>query len=152
MALVIYPTDDSDSFVTVADANDYISSLTLNSSDWSLLSDDDKERYLRIAYRDIIDHTDPATYADPLPECVGESQALMAVHDLVNNLSSGVVSAPTGPIRKNKVGSIEQEFFHTNERVGDINRVPDGAKACLSELGYDSTCIIGLTQLTLGRS
>lgn len=151
MALIIYPDPNADSFVTVAQADAYISALTLDSAQWDALSIEDRERYLRIAYRNIIDNTDPTTYPDPLPSCVGESQSLMASNDMVNGLSSGANQSTTGSIKRNKVGSIEQEFYDTN-KVSSVNIVPPTAQSCLSDLGYSFTNINGLTQLTLGRS
>ena len=152
MALIIYPDQGADSFVTVSEADAYIALLTLDSVEWDALPTETREVYLRIAYRDIIDHTDSTTYPDPIPECVGESQSLMAVHDLVNNLSSGVEAAVTGAIKKNKVGSIEQEFYDTTVTSKTTSRVPEGAETCLYELGYYISDINGLTQLTLGHS
>ena len=153
MALIIYPADGADSFVTVAEADSYIQTLTLNYDQWSILSESDKEIYLRIAYRFIIENTDSDLYPDPIPDCVGESQSLMAVHDLVNGLSSGTESAETGAIKKNKVGSIEQEFYDVKTQTSSyISRVPDNAQACLIDIGYSYSNISGLKQTTLGHS
>jgi len=156
MALTIYPDPAADSFVTVQQADLYISLLTMNSPEWTALAPDDKERLLRIAYRDIIDHTDPTKYPNPLPVCVSESQALMAVHDTVNNLSSGVTSTnTTGAIKKQKVGSIEREFYDVAGTVskGTVYRVPKSAWKCMKDLGYAlKTKTSGLSQTLLGRS
>ncbi len=155
MALIIYPATSSDSFVTVPQADLYISLLTMNSPDWTALAIDDKERLLRIAYRDIIDHTDPKTYPKPLPICVAEAQALMAVNDTVNSISSGVASTTVqGAIKKQKVGSVEQQFYDTKTSGGkrSLSRVPAGARKCLEGIGYVfKTASEGLKQVHLGR-
>lgn len=156
MSLVIYPDPAADSFVTLAQADLYISLLTLNHDEWTALTPDDQERLLRIAYRDIIDHTDPKTYPNPLPICVSESQALMAVHDTVNNISGAAVqTASTGAVKKQQVGSIVQEFYDVNtgaKTSGRVYRVPDMAKKCLEGIGYVFKAkTSGLTQTHLGR-
>jgi len=140
MPLIIHPAIGADSFVSVAQADLYISLLTMNSAEWTAVAPDDKERLLRIAYRDIIDHTDPTTYPTPLPVCVGEAQALMAVHDSVNSLSSGVTATTvSGALKKQKVGPIEQQFYDTKTTGGSsgkVYRVPKSAWKCLQDLGY----------------
>ena len=155
MALIIYPDPAADSFVTLPQAELYISLLTMNSTDWTTLSPDDQERLLRIAYRDIIDHTDPKTYPKPLPICVSEAQALMAVHDTVNSISSGVAATTVqGAIKKQKVGSVEQQFYDTKSTasVRSLSRVPAGARKCLEDLGYKFHLKSdGLKQVHLGR-
>ena len=137
--LIIYPATDADSFITVPQANLYISLLTMNSVEWVALSIQDKEILLRIAYNDIIDHTDPTTYPVPLPICVGEAQALMASHDNVNSISSGIASTSvTGAIKSQKVGSIAVSYYDskTTSTARSIRRVPNSAYKCLLDLGY----------------
>ena len=155
MALIIYPDPLADSFVTVPQADLYISMLTMNSGDWTALTPTDKEILLRIAYRDIIDHTVPAKYPKPLPICVAEAQALMAVHDTVNSISSGVAATTVqGAIKKQKVGSVEQQFYDTKTSGGkrSLSRVPAGARKCLEGIGYlFKTTSEGLKQVHLGR-
>ncbi len=139
MALIIYPDPNADSFVTVAQAGLYISILTLNSAEWIALPVDEQEILLRIAYRDIIDHTDPTTYPVPLPICVSEAQALMASHDNVNSISSGVAATTvTGAVKSQKVGAIAVSYYDTKTTSAKrtLSRVPSSAYACLSDLGY----------------
>jgi len=140
MPLIIYPAIGADSFVSVAQADLYIGLLTMNSAEWTAVAPDDKERLLRIAYRDIVDHTDPKTYPNPLPICVSEAQALMAVHDSVNSLSSGVAATTvSGALKKQKVGQIEQQFYDTKTSggtSGKVYRVPKSVWKCLQDLGY----------------
>ena len=139
MALIIYPAVDADSFVTVAQASLYISLLTMNSAQWTALSVDEQEILLRIAYRDIIDHTDPLTYPNPLPICVSEAQALMASHDNVNSISSGVAATTTtGAVKSQKVGSIAVSYYDSKSTSAarSVRRVPTSAQTCLADLGY----------------
>jgi len=157
MALIIYPDPLADSFVTVPQADLYIGLLTMNSAEWALVSVEDKERLLRIAYRDILDHTDPTAYPNPIPVCVAEAQSLMAVHDSVNNLSSGVTATTAaGALKKEKVGSIERQFYDTKTSggtTGKVYRVPKQAYACLLDFGYIfASTSSRFRQDTLGRS
>ncbi len=154
--LVIYPDPAADSFVTLPQAELYISMLTLNGVEWAALDPTHQEQLLRIAYRDIIDHTDPTTYPTPLPVCVGESQSLMAVHDHVNSLSGGATStATTGAVKKQKVGVVEREFYDVqgSAKAGTVYRVPAMAMKCLEGIGYvfSKKATTGLTQTILGH-
>ena len=156
MALIIFPAPNSDSFVTLPQAELYISTLTLNGNEWKALTPEVQEQLLRIAYRDIIDHTDPTTYPQPLPVCVAEANALMAIHDSVNNLSGGAtVTATKGALKKQKVGTLEQQFYDVQGAVANksTSRIPAMAKNCLDGLGYKfKSHTAGLKQAILGRS
>jgi len=155
MALIIYPDPLADSFVTLPQAELYISMMTLNGAEWKALMPDHQEQLLRIAYRDIIDHTDPKKYPNPMPICVAEAQALMAVHDHINSLSGGATStATTGAVKKQKVGPVEREFYDVGGKVssGKVYRVPDMAKKCLEGIGYVfKKKTSGLSQTILGH-
>ena len=137
--LIIYPDPLADSFVSVAQASLYISMLTMNSAEWLALSVVDQEVLLRIAYNDIIDHSDPTTYPNPLPICVSEAQALMASHDNVNSISSGVAATTVqGAIKSQKVASLAISYYDTKSTstARSVRRVPDSAYKCLLDLGY----------------
>lgn len=156
MALVLYPTTDYDSFISVEDATTVISKLTLHSAVWTALSDGDKEVYLRIACRLIVDGVDQTTYpfTDPMPTCVGEAQAMIAVQDVVYGFSATTTIDTNGAIKKQKVGSLEIEYYDTatgTKKYAPL--IPAMAKPCLVTLGYDFPTELGrLSQLTLGRS
>ncbi len=156
MSLILYPDPAADSFVSVVEADGYIALYTLNSAEWIALPVDTKEQLMRIAYRDIIDHTDPTTYPTPLPVCVGEAQALMASHDNINSISSGVASTTvSGALRSQKVGSLEQSFYDTKTTSASrtLSRIPSIAYKCLLDLGYSfKSKTTGLKQTLLGRS
>ena len=156
MALVIYPTADYNSFITVVDATTTISEYTLHSTVWTALTSEEKEVYLRIAARNIIDHVDQelTPFPDVMPTCVGQAQALMAVQDVVYGFSAQTTVDETGAIKKEKVASLEIEYYDTKSNsMKTASRVPAMALPCLEDLGYAySPSISGLTQLTLGRS
>ena len=154
MSLILYPVTDADSFISVVDATATISKYTLQGAAWTALTDVAKENYLRIAYRDIVDHTDPLTYPTPLPACVPEAQALMASYDLQYGLSD-TQTATTGALKKQQVGSIVREFYDVQGQIKSAvtSRVPSMASSCLADLGYAlPTTTSGLKQTTLGRS
>jgi len=156
MALIIYPTADYDSFVSVADATTTIANLTLHSSVWVALTTGEQEAYLRIACRNIEDHVDQdeTPYPDPMTDCVAEAQALMAVQDVVYGFSASTTAQETGAIRKQKVASLEIEYYDSaTGGMKSAPRVPTMAVPCLEALGYVFTpSVSGLSQVTLGRS
>ena len=155
MALVIYPTADYDSFITVADATTAISELTLHSTLWVALTTAEQEVYLRIAFRNIDDHVNQTLtpYADPIATCVGEAQALMAIQDVVYGTSTPDTDL-NGAIKKQKVASLEIEYYDVSSgKVISVPIVPPMAVPCLETLGYIFSVSVGnLSQLTLGRS
>ena len=151
MALTLYPDQNTDSFITVAQADTIIATYTLDSVKWLTLPTDQREVLLRIAYAYIIDNTDPTMYPDPMVACVGEAQALMASHDNVNSLSGGQTSTATkGALKKQKVGVIERQFYDVAGKStrGTVSRVPDMAKSCLESLGF---AVPSTGQTHLGR-
>ena len=156
MALVIYPTVDYDSFITVVDATTTISEYTLHSAIWLALTIAEQEVYLRIAARNIIDHIDQelTPFPDVMPSCVGEAQALMAVQDVVYGFSAQDTVDESGSIKKEKVASLEIEYYDTKSKTAKrVSVVPDMAMLCLEDIGYVLTPHIGgLTQTILGRS
>ena len=156
MALVIYPTADYDSFITVADAATTIGEYTLHSAVWTALTSAEQEIYLRIAARNIIDHVDQdlTPFPDPMPTCVGQAQALMAIQDVVYGFSAQDTVDESGSIKKEKVASLEIEYYDTKSKTAKrVSVVPDMAMLCLEDIGYVlSPYIAGLTQTTLGRS
>jgi len=155
MALVIHPDPNADSFITVPDATIVIDNLTLDGNEWSALSPQEQEQYLRIAYRVILAGlpTIPTQY----PACIGEAQALMAIHDLRHNISGTVSAAAVGAIKKQQVGQLVQEYYEPtvggSSLVTKINRIPYFAEGCLKQIGYTiKTKTAGLKQTLLGRS
>lgn len=152
MALIIYPATNADSFISVTDADTVIANYTLQYTAWSALSTSDKEAYLRIAYRFIIDNTDGELYEDPIQDCVPQAQALMAAHDMTLGISTGVSPETKGALRKQKVGDIQQEWYDVDTKLTATGRVPPLAATCLEAIGYSYTASAGVTQTVLGRS
>ena len=158
MALVLPPDLAYDSFVSLVDASTHITALTLYGSTWDAVAEAERETYLRIATRRIEDGIDQDLYPiDPtnLPVCLAEATSLMAVHDLVNEISSGGATATeTGAIKKEQVGSIVQEYYDTKSVVNSYTSlIPALARPCLEGMGYEfPTSLGGLFQLTLGKS
>ena len=140
MAMILYPAVNADSFITVADATIVIDKYTVNGADWAVLSVADQEIYLRIAYRRILDGIDLSVNPLPvvMPDCVGDSQALIAVHDVVNNISATAGAGVTGEVKMQAVGSLKVEYFQSDSGyvATEINPIPDMAQDCLANLGY----------------
>ena len=89
-----------------------------------------------------------------MPSCVGEAQALMAVQDVVYGFSAQDTVDESGSIKKEKVASLEIEYYDTKSKTAKrVSVVPDMAMLCLEDIGYVLTPHIGgLTQTILGRS
>jgi hypothetical protein len=150
MALIVYPTEDYDSFVSVADATTIIGNLTLYSSEWGALDLSEQEAYLRIASQVITDGLTTIP-ADPVPQCLKNSQALIAIHDVVNGISKPLTIESV--VKKQKAGSVEIEYFEPNSTGTTNNRIPSLAATCLEGLGYEFPISgFGLKRATLVRS
>ena len=158
MALILPPDSAYDSFVSLVDAKTHIDALTLDGAAWAAIGADTQEVYLRIATRRIEAGVDQDLYPiDPtdIAECLPEATALMAVHDLVNEISAGSATASeTGAVKKEQVGTIVQEYYDTKSVVNSYTSlVPALARPCLESIGYEfPTSLGGLFQLTLGKS
>lgn len=156
MALTIYPATDYDSFVSMADATTAIDTLTLFTTQWAAITELEREIYLRIACRRIEDGIDQTVnpYPDPMPDCAGEAQALMAVQDLVYGFSASTTTGTIGSLKKQKVASLEIEYYDSDTNSPkNVSYIPALAIPCLESLGYDVPANIqGLSQTTLGRS
>lgn len=163
MALVIYPTTDYDSFVSIADANTIIEEYSLHNDLWSALSDAEKEVYLRVGTDRIFsvistDDTDEAyldsTVYDATTSCLPKSNALMAIHDVVYGLSTSI-NPNKGLITKEKVGDLEVNYFQgysKNPKSGIVtNPFPNIVKSCLETYGATFN-LSGLTKASVENS
>ncbi len=148
MALTIYPATGWDSFISTADATTVINNLSHHGDQWSALGETDKERYLRIACRYIVNHSVPEEeYPDPMPQCVGEAQALTAANDMANGLSASTGVRQTAQVRREKAGDVEVEYFRG--AVYGVPFVPPMAAPCLeTNMGFS----VSMSQVTLGRA
>ena len=151
MALIIYPDIDFDSLVSVVDATEVIVRNSVHSTDWITLSEPMQEVYLRIATQRIL-----SVVEDTIPidgECLPRSCALMAIHDLMYGLSSEV-NPNTGLISKQKVGDLEETYFHGNPlsqvNSRNTNPFPSSVIKCLNAYGANVTSgKTGIYQTTL---
>ncbi len=152
--LTIYPAVGYDSFVSEVDADAVIASYTVDSAQWLALSQGDKEIYLRIATSTIKAGIDLATYPlpDPAPPCLADATALTAVHNLVNGLSASAAAKSAGEVKKQKVGSLEVEYFESGNVSRSTNWIPALARNCLTALHYTFVSGGGFKQTLLGRS
>ena len=164
--LTLYPAVGADSFISLADATTIITANSLQSSQWTALTDANKEVYLRIAYTNIVnnisyDTTSLSGYLDPLTyvaldSCLPKSQAMMAVHDVVYQISSEI-NPNTGLISKEKVGDLEVTYVHgantSSKQLSSKNKnpFPSSVVKCLTT--YGATILSGgFTQSKLERS
>lgn len=134
--LIVYPDDKYDSFVSLDEANDYIFKNSVFNEQWDTIADDKKEIYLRIATKRILSVIDK-DYLGTNDECLINSCSLMAVRDLVFNISSGV-NENTGLITKEKVDSLEVTYYHgkITGRANGLDKNPFfGVEDCLKEYG-----------------
>lgn len=138
--LIIYPTTDYDSFVSVVDADTIISKNSLKNTEWTALTEAQKEVFLRIATTRILNAIDTSLLVEDV--CIKNATALMAVRDLVFEISSSV-NPNTGLISKEKVGNVEVTYFHGNpiHRITgrSTNPFPKEIIPCLQKYGADLT-------------
>jgi predicted transcriptional regulator len=133
MALVVYPTIDYDSLVSLADANTIIDKYSVNASIWNALDDTTKEKYLRIATDRVLSVID-ITLLDG-SECIKKAVSLIANKDVSFGISSDI-NPNLGTITKEKVGDLEVEYKQTNGAKGkDRNPFPVSTYACLNNYG-----------------
>ncbi len=164
--LTLYPNIGADSFISLDDATIIITANSLQSSQWIALTDANKEVYLRIAYTNIVNnisyditnidgYLDPLTYI-ALDSCLPKSQAMMAIHDVVYQISSEI-NPNTGLISKEKVGDLEVTYVHgantSSKQLSSKNKnmFPQSVVKCLTSYGANISSN-GFTQATLERS
>lgn len=143
MSLVIYPATDYDSFISVANADTVIANNTLFDSNWTALTTSQKEVYLRIATTRILNVVDTSLF-DGTDSCLVKSCALMAVRDLVFEISSSI-NPNTGLVSSEKVGDLQVTYYHgnSNRQVSgkNMNPFPPEVVTCLNS--YDAEIYTG---------
>lgn len=151
MPLTIYPNTDYDSFVSIEDATTTISNYTLSYSSWDELTDADKEVYLRVAFRTIIDGLE--SIPSEFPTCITQAQSLIAVQDLSVGISTNSTST-TGAVKKEKASVVEIEYYEPIvNSTGKTVVIPKLAIPCLESIGWlGNYSIGGFNQVRLGRS
>ena len=135
MALTIYPTADYDSYISILDADNIIASYTTFTTQWATLTDANKEVFLRIA-TSRIDNMIDSLLLDGVDACLANTCAIMAVHDLVFEISSSV-NANDGLITKEKVGDLEVNYQHSYSKRSsrNTNPYPPMVRPCLIKYG-----------------
>ena len=148
MALIVYPTADYDSYVSLVDAETTITSYTTFGTQWLALDDATKEIYLRIATARINDVID-STLLDGTDACLSSSCSLMAINDLVFEISSSI-NPNDGLITKEKVGDLEVQYQHSYSKRSSRNKnpFPPLVRTCLSGYGAEFS---NITRATLEK-
>lgn len=134
MALTIYPDTNYDSFISLVDANTFLSENSLQYSQWDALDDSTKEIYLRISFGRILGIIDLELIVEQSDiDNLAKANSLMAIHDLVYSISSSI-NPNVGAIVKEKVGDLEVEYSQKSGAKG-ISRspFPSSAKTILSK-------------------
>lgn len=166
MALIIYPEDGYDSFISEPDAELIIQDNSLQYQQWLDLPNLVRDIYLRIATTAILNavstdsenpngYLDKASY-DASSSCLPRVCALVAMHDLVYQISSEI-NPNTGLITKEKVGDIEVAYTHgasaSSRQLSSKNKdvFPKYVKSCLSSYGV-TVSASGFHQVQLERS
>lgn len=155
MALVLYPTNGYDSFVSLADATNYITKYTLQLDSWSAFDTTTQEALLRIAAQRLTSNSDELLFPiTPIPDCIPIAQALMASQDGKYGFSSGLIYDDKGATKREKVSVIEVEYYDTKGNYSTTAPlIPPQLSGCLEAIGYYLAAnISGLSQTILGRS
>lgn len=130
MALIIYPTEDWDSYLTVADAEVLMGKHILDMSTWNALSDPHKEIYVRQASLLIKTKiTDPET--TETPDDIELATAYLANYSVGKTMTN---SDDSGNLKSKRIeGVIAKEWFSANKAS---NAFPDVVADLLAPYGY----------------
>lgn len=160
MALIIYPAENYDSLISVADATLFISKYSVHSSLWTALSVEQQEIYLRIATERIFNvistNSEDDLYLDVLTygqtsSCLPKAACTMAMHDIVHSISSSI-NPNTGLITKEKIGDLEINYSHSYAKLGiERNPFPVSVRSCLALYGAEFA-IMGLFKATVEKA
>jgi|GEM_PF-4144607 hypothetical protein len=133
MALIVYPAEFYDTFVSISVANGYIGKYSPFNTNWNAVSDTNKEVLLRLATDRINAVIDSSLLEES--DCIKKSCSLMAVRDLVFEISSSI-NANNGLVSKEKVGDIEVNYQHKSRANGrETNPFPSSVVVCLNSYG-----------------
>lgn len=132
MALIIYPTTDWDSYVSVLNADTMLTNYLFDSTAWLALTSAKKEILLRQASMLISAHiTDPEEVETP--EDIVLATAYLADYGRTTNL---LVDSQSGNIKRLKIeGAIEKEYF---AKGSQSNSFPSIVKTLLVPYGYSN--------------
>jgi hypothetical protein len=146
MALIIYPNDGYDSFISLADADALIASRYPLASKWVELTDSEREVYLRLHCNTILTTIDKAL----LPEtagCLAKANGIMAYNDVIYDISI-TVDRNNGLITKEKVGDVEVNYQQYRSNLSKKSVFNVEVKQCLGKYG----AVFSNLQVTLGKS
>lgn len=138
MSLTIYPTDDYDAFISVADCDTYLASNVVGSQRalYDALVDTDKEIYIRQASTLIGQRiTLPDTLEDDLKAATAYLVNYSVGLDMTNADKSSNVKV------KNIVGVISTEYFSNGSAS---NAFPDIVTSFLSQYGLSARSTFSL--------
>jgi hypothetical protein len=92
MSIIVYPTTNYESFISVSDADSYFAAR-LHSTDWTGLSEGEKEIALKTAFNSLktLDIVIDLTETDELA-AIKKAQCEQSHHEIVNDLSSSTPS------------------------------------------------------------
>ena len=156
--MIIYPDENYDSFISLAEADTIITENVIQYEEWLALPIATREIYLRIATTLILNVTKDLsieTYV-AAQSCLPKACALVAAHNFVYGLSSEV-NPNTGLVSKEKAGDLEVSYFHGNPTSQAKSRVtnpfPITVTACLNSYGAQlSGASAGFYRVTLERA
>lgn len=133
MALIIYPTTNYNSYVSLADAEILITDNVINHTAWDALVNADKELYLKQSTTLIrLKITDPATTETP------SDLELATIYLAVSSIAVDMTESDgKDNLKRIKIeGAIEKEFFTKGEKS---NTFPDIVEALLSQYTYSNS-------------
>lgn len=133
MALIIYPTTNYNSYVSLADAEILIANNIINHTAWDALTSTQKELYLKQSTTLIrLKIQDP--YEDATPSDLELATVYLAVSSIAVDMTE---SDGKDNLKRIKIdGAIEKEYFTKSEKS---NSFPDIVEALLSQYTYTNS-------------
>lgn len=133
MALIVYPTDSFNSYVSLADAETLITDNVVSHSAWDVLANAQKELYLKQATTLIrLKIQDP--HEDTTPFDLQLATAYLAVSSIAVDMTES--DGKDNVKRITIEGAITKEFFTKGEKS---NSLPDIIEALLSAYTYTNS-------------
>jgi len=137
MALVVYPTTDWDSYVSLIDAEAILLNIILDLATWNALTDPQKEFYLRQATQLIkLKITDPEETSTPSD--LELATCHLAYYSIGKDMTTSDSSSTNVKVLK-IAGAIEKEYFSKGVAT---NTFPDIVKQLLIQYDYSSSAKI----------
>lgn len=133
MSLIIYPTTDYNSYISLADAEILITNNIINHTAWDALTSTQKELYLKQSTTLIrLKIQDP--YEDSTPSDLELATVYLAVSSIAVDMTE---SDGKDNLKRIKIdGAIEKEYFTKSEKS---NGFPDIVEALLSQYTYTNS-------------